>query len=71
MNTPKAPWLKYFGDMPAHLDYPTGSMYEAVKESAKTKKKIKTNKTLKTETGNKPTQLRFRTDGTERKEKWQ
>ena len=41
MNTPKAPWLKYFGDMPAHLDYPTGSMYEAVKESAKTKKKIK------------------------------
>lgn len=40
MNTPKAPWLKYFGDMPAHLDYPTGSMYEAVKESAKTKKKM-------------------------------
>lgn len=40
MNTPKAPWLKYFGDMPAHLDYPTGSMYEAVKESAETKKKM-------------------------------
>ncbi len=40
MNTPKAPWLKYFGDMPAHLDYPKGSMYEAVKESAKTKKKM-------------------------------
>lgn len=40
MNTPKAPWLKYFGDMPAHLDYPKGSMYEAVKESAITKKKM-------------------------------
>lgn len=40
MNTPKAPWLKYFGDMPAHLNYPKGSMYEAVKESAITKKKM-------------------------------
>ena len=40
MNTPKAPWLKYFGDMPAHLYYPKGSMYEAVKESAITKKKM-------------------------------
>ncbi|MFQ9063844.1 MAG: class I adenylate-forming enzyme family protein [Eubacterium sp.] len=40
MNTPKAPWLKYFGDMPAHLDYPKGSMYEAVRESAITQKKM-------------------------------
>lgn len=40
MNTPKAPWLKYFGDMPAHLDYPKGSMYEAVRESAIIKKKM-------------------------------
>ena len=40
MNTTKAPWLKYFGDMPAHLDYPKGSMYEAVRESAITKKKM-------------------------------
>lgn len=40
MNTPKAPWIKYFGDMPAHLDYPKGSMYEAVRESAITKKKM-------------------------------
>lgn len=40
MNTPKAPWLKYFGDMPSHLDYPKGSMYEAVRESAITKKKM-------------------------------
>ncbi|WP_308617258.1 AMP-binding protein [uncultured Eubacterium sp.] len=40
MNTPKAPWLKYFGDIPAHLDYPKGSMYEAVRESAITKKKM-------------------------------
>lgn len=40
MNTPKAPWLKYFGDMPAHLDYPKGSMYEAVRESAIAKKKM-------------------------------
>lgn len=40
MNTPKAPWLKYFGDMPAHLYYPKGSMYEAVRESAITQKKM-------------------------------
>ncbi|MBQ9517838.1 MAG: AMP-binding protein [Eubacterium sp.] len=30
-NTPKAPWFKYFGDMPKTLDYPEGSMYEAIK----------------------------------------
>ena len=40
MNTPNAPWLKYFGDIPAHLDYPSGSMYEAVKESAQRLKKM-------------------------------
>ncbi len=31
MTTPKAPWLKYFGDIPATLEYPQGSMYEAIK----------------------------------------
>lgn len=40
MNTPNAPWLKYFGDIPAHLDYPNGSMYEAVRESAERLKKM-------------------------------
>lgn len=40
MNTPNAPWLKYFGDIPAHLDYPSGSMYEAVRESAQRLKKM-------------------------------
>lgn len=30
-NTPKAPWFKYYGDMPRTIDYPEGSMYEAVK----------------------------------------
>ncbi|WP_178668999.1 class I adenylate-forming enzyme family protein [uncultured Eubacterium sp.] len=40
MNTPNAPWLKYFGDIPAHLDYPSGSMYEAVRESAERLKKM-------------------------------
>ncbi len=40
MNTPNAPWLKYFGDIPAHLDYPSGSMYEAVRESAQWLKKM-------------------------------
>ena len=39
-NTPNAPWLKHFGDIPEHLDYPQGSMFEAVKESAVTKKKM-------------------------------
>lgn len=34
MSTPNAPWVKYFGDIPEHLVYPEGSMYEAVKESA-------------------------------------
>lgn len=40
MNTPNAPWLKYFGDIPAYLDYPSGSMYEAVRESAERLKKM-------------------------------
>lgn len=28
-----APWLKYYGDIPAHLDYPQGSMYEAIRDN--------------------------------------
>ena len=39
-NTPNAPWLKYFGDIPEHLHYPQGSMYEAVRKSAEEKKKM-------------------------------
>ena len=31
MNKPKAPWLKYYGEIPETLDYPQGSMYEAIK----------------------------------------
>ena len=30
-NTPKAPWLQFYGDIPANLVYPKGSMYEAIK----------------------------------------
>lgn len=32
--TAKAPWLKHTGDIPSTLEYPTGSMYDAVKEAA-------------------------------------
>lgn len=31
MNKPNAPWLKFYGDIPATLDYPEGSMYEAIR----------------------------------------
>ena len=31
MTKPKAPWLKYYGDIPETLEYPQGSMYEAIK----------------------------------------
>ena len=27
---PKAPWLRFYGKVPAHLEYPTGSMMDAV-----------------------------------------
>ena len=30
----KAPWLDHIGDIPATLEYPEGSMYDAVKEAA-------------------------------------
>ncbi|MDO4744518.1 MAG: AMP-binding protein, partial [Clostridia bacterium] len=32
--TAKAPWIDHVGDIPATLDYPTGSMYDALKETA-------------------------------------
>lgn len=32
--TAKAPWIKHSGDLPKTLDYPTGSMYDAIKEAA-------------------------------------
>ncbi len=35
-NRPKAPWLKYYGDIPETIQYPEGSMYEAIKYAADT-----------------------------------
>ena len=32
--TAKTPWVKNLGDVPAHLDYFQGSMYEAVERIA-------------------------------------
>ena len=31
---PKTPWIKNLGDVPAHLEYFTGSMFDAVKQIA-------------------------------------
>ena len=31
----QAPWLKYYGDTPAHLDYPRLNLYQIVRESAR------------------------------------
>ena len=39
-QTPKAPWLKYFGNIPEHLVYPQGSMYEAIKDNVNQLNKI-------------------------------
>jgi long-chain acyl-CoA synthetase len=33
--TAKTPWIKNLGDMPSHLEYPTGSMFDAVADIAK------------------------------------
>ena len=30
----KAPWLPHMGNVPAHLEYPEGSMYDAVEAVA-------------------------------------
>ena len=30
-----APWLKYYGNTPAHLDYPRSTMYQMVRKAAK------------------------------------
>lgn len=35
MSEVKAPWLKSFGNIPAHLEYPQYSMYESVEKIAK------------------------------------
>ena len=29
-----APWVKYYGDTPAHLDYPRVTMYEMLAKAA-------------------------------------
>ena len=33
-NEVKTPWIKNLGDVPAHLDYYQGTMYEAVEKIA-------------------------------------
>ena len=35
MSEVRTPWLKAFGNIPAHLDYPEYSMFESVEETAK------------------------------------
>ena len=34
-STVKAPWLKFYGDVPHTLEYPTCTMFEKVEEIAK------------------------------------
>ncbi len=43
MNTPKAPWMKYYEGLPETLDYPNGSMYEAIKDYATKHNKLNSN----------------------------
>ncbi len=31
----QAPWLKFYGDMPAHLDYPEKTIYQIVRQTAR------------------------------------
>ena len=31
----QAPWLKFYGDVPAHLDYPNKTIYQIVRDTAK------------------------------------
>ena len=31
----QAPWLKFYGDMPAHLDYPRRTIYQIVRQTAR------------------------------------
>ena len=33
-NTVKAPWLKFYGDVPEHLEYPDCSMFDMVEDAA-------------------------------------
>ncbi|MGN0524365.1 MAG: class I adenylate-forming enzyme family protein [Eubacterium sp.] len=43
MNKPNAPWMKYYEGMPETLDYPEGSMYEAIKDYATSHNKLNSN----------------------------
>lgn len=43
MNKPNAPWLKYYEGMPETLDYPKGSMYEAIRDYAKSHNNLNKN----------------------------
>lgn len=40
MNTPNAPWLKFYGNIPKTLEYPQISMYEAVVNAGKTHSQV-------------------------------
>ncbi len=43
MNKPKAPWMKYYKGLPETLDYPSGSMYEAIRDYAQSHDKLRKN----------------------------
>lgn len=40
MNKPNAPWMKYYEGLPETLDYPGGSMYEAIRDYAVSHNKL-------------------------------
>lgn len=43
MNKPNAPWMKYYEGLPETLDYPEGSMYEAIKDFVSSHNKMNSN----------------------------
>ena len=43
MNKPNAPWMKYYEGLPETLDYPDGSMYEAIKTYVTKNNKLERN----------------------------
>lgn len=43
MNKPNAPWMKYYEGLPETLDYPNGSMYEAIESYVNSHNKLNSN----------------------------
>lgn len=43
MSTPNAPWMKYYKGLPETLDYPQGSMFEAIRDYATSHNKLNKN----------------------------